>query len=291
MKTIDKYVKMENGKEVYTFVEFFDSPEEMIQVCQGRTAHDTYNDFFGNAHGDRRWNGFYDPKDMQTKLRFGVENQALINSVKKTCIQDIKCSNADKMVKTYLSREGYAPVVPLALMGVPQNMVNSKMARTKSRVVEVVWDVATSAGISKELIRETAMEVLKQVIGLELAGYRVRLTAIDTYASSDGRKVYTLGLKLKDESQPMNPKRILFPCTDVAFSRGASFGWYARMSERLPNYGCPLSAVMSKDNLNEYMSKVFGQNSVMIQTQTLAWSSNRAEVLKSMLSKKVEARE
>ncbi len=218
------------------------------------------HDYFGNACGTKHWNDFERPEELQNLLVNGVTNTRLINEVSKNSVH-IDRVESNKRTKFFNDVQGFSPIVPLVIMGVPKNMSNSRTVKMKNKVINLVWDCSISGGTETSDVRAVAIEVLKQVVGLELAGYRVRLTAVDSYCS--GGISYMMGLTLKKESQPINLKRILFPCTSSAFVRGVSFGWYVRLpdAEYISGYGRTAHHEY-REHAKDYYEQIFGTNTI-----------------------------
>ena len=72
-----------------------------------------------------------------------------------------------------------------------------------------------------------------------------------------------MGLTIKKESEPMNVKRILFPCTSSAFVRGVSFGWYTRLpnAEHISGYGRTAYHEYGP-RAKDYYEQIFGTNTI-----------------------------
>lgn len=99
-------------------------------------------------------------------------------------------------------------------------------------------------------------------MNLEENGYRVRLDYLKTFMSHDNR-IYSFRLPVKNEHQPINLKRLMFPMSHVSMQRFLAFDWL----ERLPNgkymsgYGHALyggdskevSAIKEMLDKNEYL--------------------------------------
>ena len=260
MKTIDKTLKFD-GRRVNTVCEIYDSPMELLEVCKSRKNNFApRHDYFGNATGDKSWNDFESCVDMWDSLTNGTSNTKLINEVSKNTTRMDRVDYT-KRTQFFNNVQGFAPVVPLAIMGVPTNMMDTRTVKMKNKVLNLVWDCALPSYAKPAEVRAVATEVLKQVVGLELSGYRVRLTAVSTFCN-DGRS-YALGLVIKRENEPMNLKRILFPTTSSAFCRGVAFGWYTRLPGAEEFWGFGRTAYHEyHSGYKGYYEQIFGPTAI-----------------------------
>lgn len=158
---------------------------------------------------------------------------------------------------------GYAPIVPLAIKGVPNCMINSTMKPIKAKVVDIYYDMACSCDTNSEQILENGKNILSAVIDLENQGYRINLYAMQAYADSDSCDILTV--KVKSSNQPLDLKRISFPFTHTAFFRVIGFDWYSKSPKAKYRGGYGHSVVREfNSKLNEAMKEVFGKSSVYI---------------------------
>ena len=93
---------------------------------------------------------------------------------------------------------GYAPIVPLALQGVPAAMQNAYMKPIKAKVLNVYYDMTASCGTKSEDIIEAGQKLLAAIMELEMQGYKFNLYAIQSYAGS--RDVDILCTKIKNSN-------------------------------------------------------------------------------------------
>ena len=130
---------------------------------------------------------------------------------------------------------GYAPIVPLAMQGVPQSMLNHKMKPIKAKVIDVFYDITVNCGTTSEQILNNGSNLLGAVVDLEQEGYKINIYAIQSY--SDEKNCDMLVIKIKDSKQPMDLKRMSFPLTHTAFFRVIGFDWYSRVPGGRYRYG------------------------------------------------------
>lgn len=254
------------GKPDYNFhIERYDSAMEVVEKCRSRKRTSTEFHDMPNKKLNG-WNGVstygealelmqrgYQP--TVEKMR-GVFKAGKIGESKRFAFQN--------------SVVGFSPVVPLALKGVPNSMINMTMKPIKAKVVDVYYDMTSACGVGSDDIIKAGQTLLGTVVELERQGYRFNLYAVQTY--TDSRDADMLVVKVKDASKPLDLKRISFPLTHTAFFRVIGFDWYSKVpgGRYRSAYGCALAHTFKKDKLPEIGRQLFGNNAVYLSaTQIL----------------------
>lgn len=217
--------------------EIFENPEEMVRTIESREQVFGDRDSLNYTDGSG-FTGYKNGEDFKRDF--------LASKAKASIVKDVEANLAKirtqerKRVQFYNNVEGFAPIVPLAMMGVPESMRASRMVQSKSKVVTVVIDMSTSGYVSARDVAKTATELVGAVSAMEKQGYRVTLIAIESSCSID--ETSFSAVKLKDASQPLNLSRIIYPFTTASFARRAGFAWYERKTgiHHQWGYGHPL---------------------------------------------------
>lgn len=159
---------------------------------------------------------------------------------------------------------GYAPIVPLAMQGVPQSMLNHKMKPIKAKVIDVFYDITVNCGVSSEQILNNGSNLLGAVVDLEQEGYKINIYAIQSY--SDSSNCDMLVVKIKDSKQPMDLKRMSFPLTHTAFFRVIGFDWYSRVPDGKYRYGYGhnLNQEFGRNRSTEIIREVTGNDRAVV---------------------------
>lgn len=145
--------------------------------------------------------------------------------------------------KNVQSIQGYHPIVPLYLMGVPNNMVTKKMVPLKRKVINIDKTIAYSYNVTKEQIVEESVKAIRIINRLERQNYRVNLNLVcitEKYGVGVGFKI-----KLKSANESLNISKLTFPLIHPSMLRRL----YLRFVEVNPHttksfikgYGSPLS--------------------------------------------------
>ena len=168
-----------------------------------------------------------------------------------------------------LLKNGYQPTVealkvPLAMIGVPNNMVDMKMKPIKCKVLDIYYDMTCGAGTSSDRIIKNGQKFLGAIIDLEKQGYKFNLYAVQTYSSEESVDVLTV--KIKSSNQPFDLKKMSFPLTHTAFFRVIGFDWYSKTPKGTyrPAYGRALGYRLNKEEQNIFAREVFGKGAIYI---------------------------
>ena len=273
MGVIREY-KVENGYKI--MCERYNSAAEVVNDAKTRKITNSRVDNMAvNLGGqDSHWCGVKNYEEALQLLSEGY--QPVVEKLKAEIKANVQ-GNA-KRVSFRNDIVGYAPVVPLAIMGVPNAMMNSYMKTIKAKVVDVYYDGTFRSGVKSDDILKTGAKVLSVIIALEQQGYRFNLYQAQGYA--DGEDCDMLVVKIKDAAQPLDLKRVSFPMTHTAFFRVIGFDWYSKTprGKFRSVYG---HALINEGRVNKKIDEIaktmFGENAVYISGEKLHQEGSRAE--------------
>lgn len=223
-------------------IEEYDSFSELIKTCKGRPRNWSghYNESTGEFD-DSRWIGCDTYQEAEEMLRFGWTDMDKIAQLKDK-VRDL--SKAHEVQKIGFKNDivGFAPIVPNAVIGIPQNMINSVRTPKKNKVVTILADMTVSCSTGWETYLEWGAELIAKIVQLEKSGFRVRLEYVNTFSNDGYGKVHACRVLMKSENQPFDIKRYMFPLAHTAMFRGLMFDWYEKLpnAERLGGYGCSI---------------------------------------------------
>ena len=266
--------EIKNGTFGSGWVEMFDSADEVVQTCKRRPLR-----------FDR------DQQKRKDKSFTGVESWAEACEFMKTGYQPsvdrlktgIKANLAGqgKRISFYNDVVGFAPIVPLALLGVPTSMQNSYMKPIKAKVIDVYYDMTVNCNVEKEDLQKAGEKLLGAILELEMQGYKFNLYAVQSY--SERKDFDMLCTKVKNSNTPLDLRKISFPLTHPAYFRSIGFDWYTRMpkSKERWGFGRGLSYNHTDENFRKGFKEIFGKNAVVFAAQKMlnADSSHIKEVL------------
>lgn len=239
-------------------VESYNSAADVVKDCRTRKITDSrFDDMQDNLGGHNPgWCGVASYDEALKLLEEGY--QPTVDKLKS----GIKASlqGKGKRISFHNDIVGYAPIVPLAIQGVPNSMINSRMKPIKAKVVDVYYNITAGSFLKSEKLMEAGTKILSAIILLEQQGYRFNLYALQTYFDGDN-ECYTLKVKVKDAMQPIDLKRISFPLTHTGFFRVIGFDWYSKCP-KAKYISCYERSIDYDYNMTEYAKELFGDNAV-----------------------------
>ena len=285
MSVIREYqLKSANGYKI--MCEQYNSAAEVVADCRTRKITDnSFDDMNDGRLGgqDKKWCGVKSYDEALEYLEKGY--QPVVDQLKSAIKADL--TGKGKRISFHNDIVGHAPIVPLAIMGVPNAMVNSRMKQIKAKVVDVYYDGVFGCGVSSENIIKTGSKVIAVILQLEQQGYRFNLYQVQSYSDRYGCDMMTV--KLKDAAQPVDLKRISFPLTHTAFFRVIGFDWYSKTPKGKYRFGYGHAIGYEgsvKSKLPEMFKEMFGSNAVFVSGAKLLQKGDKGEeYLKEVFTK------
>ena len=263
-------------------LEIFNSADECVRLCRTR---EITNDRFSNMQDGNlgghtaSWCGGVKTYDEALGL-LKTGYQPTVDSMRGLFRATV--SGEGKRFSFQNNIAGFAPVVPLALKGVPNSMIDMRMKPIKAKVVDIYMDMTASCRTSADDITEASKKVLSAVIELERQGYRFNLYVGSAYC---GDSADVLAIRVKAAEQPLDLKRISFPMTHTAFFRVIGFDWYSRFPIGKYRFGYGTSAhreygKKSTDMFRELFGK---KNLIYFSVQELIRGTDKDSIVKEVL--------
>lgn len=253
----DKRIKVNSRKTIAFHVEHFDSAQEVARTCATRQITSGMFDDMRKRDMDS-WFGVKSYDEALELLRNGYQP-----TVDAMCGVFKASRNGEAKRITFQNEiQGFAPVVPLALKGVPNCMVNMTMKPIKAKVIDVCYDMTASCSVKSSDIIKAGQALLGTIVELEKQGYRFNIYAVQSY--SDEVSCDMLAVKVKSSGQPLDLKRISFPLTHTAFFRVIGFDWYSKVpgGKHRSGYGHVLGYEINNAELQESAKQLFGKSAV-----------------------------
>jgi hypothetical protein len=226
--------------------ERFDSIEELLKTCDGRTPHDWAEDNGSRNRRDRHFTGVKDYDEARELLEHGWAEK--VDEIQKGIEKFTKDEEA-KRTKVDSGVSGFAPIVPNYLAGLPNSMLVMHPDTKKVKVIKILVDLSVACSESPENVIRKGIKLMSKVNSLEKCGYRVRIDTANSFCGSEN--TYICNVLLKSENQPLDIKRIAFPLFHSAMFRCIMFDWYERIPEAkyIHAYGHPIYADGEKDKI------------------------------------------
>lgn len=242
-------------------IECFNSAAEVVDTNRRRhITSSQFDDMSNPSEIDRNWTGVKSLKEAEELMRTGY--QPTVEKLKSGTMK-ANLQGQGKRISFFNDVVGFAPVVPLALLGVPCSMQNTYIKPIKAKVLNVYYDMTANCSVSKESIIEAGQKLLSAIMELEMQGYKFNLYAIQSYADSQSADI--LCTKIKNSNTPLDLKRISFPLTHTAYFRVIGFDWYSKTphGQHRGGYGHGLAYDYNEETMQAGFKEMFGQNCVV----------------------------
>ena len=267
-----------NRKILDTHIELYNSVDEVVTDCRNRPER-----IRGYAMDKKElrkdWHGVDSYDEALELLRVGY--QPVADALKGA----LNVASKDGTRFSFKNNiQGFTPIVPLALKGVPNCMVDMTMKPIKAKVLDVYYDITATCEKPHDAFIKAGKALLGIIIDLEKQGYRFNLYAMQAY--HDGKIADVLSVKIKSSNRPFDLKRMSFPLTHPAFFRVIGFDWEGK-SPVTRDIGCgrghPLSRDYNNEQLQYWVTNLFGNNACYISASKFIDSKYDAEALKEGL--------
>lgn len=240
-------------RNIKTIVEEYNNFKEFCAVQNNRPlVWDTWGEPTRDEKydSDKRCDTF---EEAQNFLLYGFEEN--VNEM-VSAVGQLQKTGTRTRKQLYADVVGFAPIVPNAILGVPNSMMNVKKKQIKTKVVTINYDPTVPWHVSPQEVLGFGCRFINCVLNLERRGYRVKINYLAT--AGDGTRQYILRIPLKSEHNPLNIKRMSFPITHIAMLRYLFMDWEERLpkSDRMSGHGHPLyvADANEKENFNEVMN-------------------------------------
>lgn len=216
-------------------MEWFKSINEFVSINSGRE-----NNYYSCSRGDEVENNIPSRTEFYGVQSFDEACSLLENGWSEKTSEVLEIVNKNKSINSvkrnrfYNSVVGYVPNVPLAIMGVPQNMINRESTFLKGKVVNLIYMMSIIYSEKNEDILANGKKIITLIQSLENAGYRVSLKVMFGFGTGDKQPAELCMITLKDANQPLDVNRIMFPLIHTAMFRVFGFSW----AERRPANEC-----------------------------------------------------
>lgn len=249
-------------------IETFNSANEVASTIETRTITDKkFSDetHGGNFYHNAEWVGAT-RDEAYTMLREGY--QPVCDELKRIKMHGL--AGTEKRVKQFNNVAGFQPIIPNAIMGLPNSMIDTRIMPIKTKVLDIYYDCTASSGNKAQALIDAGKKMLSVVLKLEQKGYRFNIYAVQDYyrPSTD---CDMLCVKVKSASQPLDIKRMSFPMAHSAFFRGIGFEWYAKFPKGKYRFGFghAFAYAHSQETIQQEFTKMFGRNAIFFAAKTL----------------------
>lgn len=246
-------------------IEIFNSTMECVEKCKTRAITSSSFDEIKRRSMSRSWEGVNNYDEALDLMHNGYSEQ--VSELKKVIS---KCENCKYEKRTTSKNDvcGFSPIVPLALLRVPNAMINTYFKPVKSRIISIFYDMACNCGNDADDIISNGKKVVEAVIKLEHMGYRVELNSVQGYTDSNSADFIVVNVK--KSNQPLDLRRISFSIIHPAMFRVIGFDWYSKFPIGKYRSGLGQSirySLSGEDEVNKLMSELVGNNAIYLNAE------------------------
>lgn len=258
-------------------IEIYHSANAVVDDLQARQK--TSGSFKKNEYEDTRWVGA-NREDTYRMLREGY--QPTVDKMKSQ--MRFTASGVGKRTKFANHVEGFAPIVPNAILGLPNSMVTSYTKPIKTKVIDIYYEMTASCLVDSDDLIKAGQKLLRAIMALEAQGYRFNLYVVQDYF--DEKTCDMLCVRVKSANQPFDLKRMSFPCTHTAFFRGIGFEWYSKfpLGTYRSGYVHSVSYTKTQEVISAEFKRLFGPSAVFFACTKLIDDEKNEEYIKGVLT-------
>lgn len=261
------------------WIESFDCADEVVRTCANRK---TRFDRDQQKRRDYDFIGVHSYQEACELMRTGYEPS--VEKLKAGIKSSLQ--GQGKRISFFNDVVGFAPIVPLAIQGVPQSMQNSYMKPIKAKVVDVYYDMTVNCNVDKDDLQKAGIKLMSAILALEAEGYKFNLYCTQTYYSN--KSFDMLCTRVKNSNTPLDIRKISFPLTHPAYFRSIGFDWYTRMPEstQRSGFGHSFAYDYSEQDVAKGFKQIFGKNAVVFTAAKML--KQDSEHIKRVLTNKQE---
>lgn len=238
MRVINKRLENENCK---VYFEQFNNYQEFLNVIEEREKTNTHSltNTLKFRASDSEFAQVKNYEEARDLLINGWD--AEIEYLKEQVNEASKDLDERKVLKQINDVVGFMPIVPNAILGLPNSMINMKKDNRKIRIIKFLIDTTVSANVSSREAMKYYSQVLARIALLERKGYRCRIEVMNMFSRecvSSGKVKAGCSVLIKSENQPFDLKRMAYPIAHVSMLRVFGFGWENTLPIDYEKYHC-----------------------------------------------------
>lgn len=255
-------------------VERFSSAEDIVKTSSAREITDkSYDNYRGEHSLRKKWHGVENWSEAEDLMLHGYA--PFVKKLKSKI--DFNAKGEGIKTQFFSDIVGFAPIVPLAILGVPNSMTNARKVIVPNKVINVYFDKVAVCDKSSHQIEEACAKFMSALIEVENQGYRINLYITEAHTDADGSSIDMLVLKVKDSNSPLDLQRISFPLAHPAFFRVIGFDWFTRCPEAKYKWGLGTNMTRKfshEDVVNAY-EDMFREKCVVFEMEDIITQSEK----------------
>lgn len=203
------------------FTEIFDNLQSFASTLSKRDVNNTFKRYVSRlssqTEGNREYTGTSSFLEADNLINKGDNSN--LSKLKSVNIKSISHSSdyAKNMLKIEKNVCGCVPNIPLYLIGTPNNMLNFKRAKAKSKVLNLVVNAAVPGNVEAYEIIEAGSNIASIIKEVEKMGIRVNLYV--SFFSKSKEDYLGVLINIKKSSAPLNMLNISYPLINPSMLR------------------------------------------------------------------------
>lgn len=192
-------------------------PEYMKMINRPRvTGRDN-----ASESGSKSFTGTNSLDEALGLMRAGdKESLEQMKPIKNNIDKEYETQPSEKRI-IYESPTGYAPIVPNAILGLPNSMRNEKRIKRDSKIINIFFNQSWGAMIPTSVIEYNGAFVLSYIDALERNNYRVNLYVGKMSSATLGVEGHMA--RIKKDSEPLNMYQTAFYLINPSYLRRVAF--------------------------------------------------------------------
>ena len=226
MRINRKKIKFCGGNDQKIYYESFDNYQEFIDTIISRqpNAYKKINEWID---GNEDFTGVKSFDEAKGLLLNGWSKE--VENLKNAFNKELSSIERKSRIKTFANVQGFMPIVPHAIMRLPNSMIDIRMESAKSKILKFMIIIDRACKNSVEDIIEKMSKQLAVISSIEKSGkYRCRIEALfNSFGDEYDRNLNyaSCSVMVKRESQPFDIKRLAYPIIHPSMLRALMFAW------------------------------------------------------------------
>ena len=249
-KTVKK-----NFKDVIYYT--FNSINEFYNYLQNTPVNNFYKNKSVLQSGST---GLYAESFTKTKsyeeavdlMKYGWTDGAKKITNKLKNLTKINCDELTR--KQIYDVVGFNPSVPRYLQGIPTNMINQKLVRSKQKIVTITKSIGFTGNIKAEQIIDESVKCLQIIKKIEQQGIRCNLNVCNVCAGNKD-KIFVLKIRAKNSTEKINISKLAFLMAHPSMKRRLVFKFTELFEECDSNWDYYGSSLMKANELKQFAEK------------------------------------
>jgi len=230
--------------------EVFSSVNEFVSVISKRNSNKAFAEagVKDSENNSEYFCGTSSFEEAQKLLKSGYKEgmKDLLN-----CKTTVKVISPARKTSIFPDVTGFAPIVPNAIIGIPQSMLNRRIQQRPARVINILLNVSLSGSTSKDVLIRGGKNLYNFIKSIEATGIKVNLSIMAPLYMSFNKKFACPIIKIKDSKQAINPQLISYPLLHPSFFRRHIFKWietseFTNFKRLTRGYGQPAGYYMAR---------------------------------------------